>query len=761
MGKMRLSSAILALLLAVLTATRAFPQSVTAQIADDADDGMEIGHAVWYDDEELNCMGSIDGQSRDIALRFYLPDLDQGDSFVYARLVMPGTGDGQVDSEANLRIVGIDEDGVAPFSELPPSQLPKTAATVDWDITANWPQPDADYDCTPLRRYTPDLSPIINEVLQRPAWGSGPNGKTLALVIEDRAGAGTNYLTARDYYILDSGRCDNFGEPPRAVSATLELYLSIGSTFVARELLGRPTEHSVTVNALALLTLEVCFEYGPSSGHYTQQTPAQVCPGQIPFEFVLDQLSADTEYYYRMRYRRPGEAEFLAGPEHSFHTQRAAASTFVFTIQTDSHLQNALRGNRLEHLVLYHQTLANVLADQPDLHLDLGDTFQSEHYAGRCVVDFEEALQRHLDQRPYLDQLCHSAPFFSVLGNHEGEQGWRLDGDPNNLAIWAANARKLLYPNPAPDEFYSGNETAEPLVGLRENYYAWEWGNALFVVLDPYWYTTTNPRDEDADNWSWTLGDAQYQWFRQVLADSNVTFKFVFSHQMVGGVDEYGRGGIEAARYFVSGNPSFEWGGENYAGQYIFDTMRPGWELPIHQLMVQHHVAIWFHGHDHLFVKQDLEGIVYQECPKPSDAEYGMGAGSDYVHGDILPNSGHLRVTVAPAQVTVEYVRAYLPGDGPNGEIAYSYTITDCNANGVPDTHDIASGTSHDWNNNGTPDECECLGDLDHDASIGISDLQLLLDSYGSDAGGDLDGDGDTDLSDLAVLLACYGETCN
>jgi hypothetical protein len=31
----------------------------------------------------------------------------------------------------------------------------------------------------------------------------------------------------------------------------------------------------------------------------------------------------------------------------------------------------------------------------------------------------------------------------------------------------------------------------------------------------------------------------------------------------------------------------------------------------------------------------------------------------------------------------------------------------DCNANGVADSVDIATGTSHDWNRNDIPDECE------------------------------------------------------
>jgi hypothetical protein len=61
--------------------------------------------------------------------------------------------------------------------------------------------------------------------------------------------------------------------------------------------------------------------------------------------------------------------------------------------------------------------------------------------------------------------------------------------------------------------------------------------------------------------------------------------------------------------------------------------------------------------------------------------------------------------------------------------------------------------------------EYQCLGDLDGDGDIDLSDLAQLLGSYGMTAGaeyadGDADGDGDVDLSDLAALLATYGVTC-
>ena len=331
------------------------------------------------------------------------------------------------------------------------------------------------------------------------------------------------------------------------------------------------------------------------------------------------------------------------------------------------------------NLELYRCALRNVAADSPDFHIDLGDTFLCEDYSGRDVLDLDDAVVRHLAQRPFLDLVCHSAPFFMVLGNHEGEQGWRLDGTADNVAVWATNARKLIYPLPAPDGFYSGNTNQLPFVGLREDYYAWEWGDALFVVLDPYWYTTTKPHSAggspgSGDNWDWTLGFTQYDWLRDVLSNSSAKFKFVFAHQVTGGADTYGRGGIEAASHALGGQGSFEWGGEDLSGEDVFDTRRPGWGSPIHQVLVDNHVTIFFHGHDHVFVKQELDGVVYQECPRNNDVMYGAGMFA-YLYGDLVNNSGHVRVSVSPAMVTVEYVRAYLPGDGPDGEVAYAYTV--------------------------------------------------------------------------------------
>ena len=234
---------------------------------------------------------------------------------------------------------------------------------------------------------------------------------------------------------------------------------------------------------------------------------------------------------------------------------------------------------------------------------------------------------------------------------------------------------------PAPDAFYTGD--AEPLksIGLLKDYYAWTWGDALFIVLDNYWHCPSlvdNPLRPDPaagpgktrDWWELTLGDAQYNWFKKTLEQSKdkYKYKFVFAHHVLGS----GRGGIE-------NSDLFEWGGRNRRGDWEFPQKRPNWDLPIHQLMVKHNVTIFFQGHDHLYARQERDGIVYQELPMPADQGYVAYNIDRYVSGVKLPNSGYLRVTVSSAEVKVDYVRCYLPKDETDqhktDEIAHSYTI--------------------------------------------------------------------------------------
>ncbi|MCA9311381.1 MAG: FG-GAP repeat protein, partial [Phycisphaerales bacterium] len=54
-----------------------------------------------------------------------------------------------------------------------------------------------------------------------------------------------------------------------------------------------------------------------------------------------------------------------------------------------------------------------------------------------------------------------------------------------------------------------------------------------------------------------------------------------------------------------------------------------------------------------------------------------------------------------------------------------------------------------------------CAGDTDGDSDVDFSDLNILLDNWGTTGPeGDVDGDGDVDFIDLDILLDNWGNGC-
>jgi hypothetical protein len=510
---------------------------------------------------------------------------------------------------------------------------------------------------------------------------------------------------------------------------------SVALEFSGTELLGRPTDRSIMLNLVGSSGCEAYVEYGTIAGDLAKKTEVVVASAEAPLEFLIDDLEPSNRYFYRLMYReKNSKSAFVSRPEYSFHTQRKEDEAFVFTIISDSHLNdspptpsgpasqegkapqagnaaqagNAPNGENASHAGgppaggpsgamvmcdpdLYTVTCQNVQKDTPDLHFDLGDTFVMTKLKNGDVDGIRKA---YMSQRPFMGQFSHSTPVFLALGNHEEEEGWNLDDEGENVSatktIIGANARKRYYLNPKPDGFYTGNsdDSQKEIDGdhLKENYYSFEWGCSLFVVLDPFSYTTEKPYmgamggenldDEQAepDRWRWTLGKKQYAWLKKTLEQSDANFKFVMSHQVAGGCAcghdlHYGRGGEKATH-------SHEWG----ASPEEFAAHRPDFpsDRSIHQLFLDNGVNVFFHGHDHIYAREEVDGMIYQECPFPANPAYGSGFGlyQDEPPSTVVKNnSGHLRISVSPKKVTVDYVRAYLPGEGENGHVEYSYTV--------------------------------------------------------------------------------------
>jgi len=483
---------------------------------------------------------------------------------------------------------------------------------------------------------------------------------------------------------------------------SLFTYIAPGAiTFT--QILGQPTDRNATVNVQASASIDMYYQYGTTSGNYTGTTPVitttadPYTPNSWVSQTVFSGLQIDTQYYYRIQYRAAGSGgPYTAGTERSFHTQRKPGSSFVFTVQGDSHPE---RVGTMFHSDLYNLTMNGVAAAHPDFHITNGDDFSVQSvqnpYTQAAVV------ARYPIQLPYFDQITTGALFLGT-GNHEQTSlyNYLLPDNVNNdnqVPIWAQNARNLYFPSPGPNDpitgtFYTGNQTQLARInGNLRDYYAWTWGDALFMVIDPYWgspaQVDSGLNDQAAktsNSWLITQGNAQYQWMAQTLKNSTAKWKFVFVHHVLG----TSRGGVEVVPYY-------EWGGLNGTGTSGFAANRQpctvcdapasasySWPETIEQLLEDTGVTVFFQAHDHLYVHQTYHTVTYQSVPNPADNTYYAFNADAYTQPTqtLYPNAGFLKVTVQPTGVNVQYIREWLRADATrlgvtSGTVQDSYTI--------------------------------------------------------------------------------------
>lgn len=452
-------------------------------------------------------------------------------------------------------------------------------------------------------------------------------------------------------------------------------------------ILGRPTNSSIAISVMSLTKQNVFVEYGTTKSSLSKRSKEFQLVDKNPSVIELTGLKSNTKYYYRLKYKASGTSSLSTGKTHSFSTAKTAGKSFSFSLHGDTHPE---RAGKMFNADLYSVTLANIAAQQPDFHILMGDDFSIDPLISKNQATKENVEKIYSTHRNWLATAGASVPMFLVNGNHEQAAAYLLNGTSSSPAVLAGNARLKYFPLPAPNAFYSGNTTEIPDVGLPRDYYSWTWGDALFITLDPYWHSpnavdnvagTLVAEDQGSgkgnnksgagagkasDLWKVGIGDEQYAWLKKTLETSNAKFKFVFAHHVLG----TGRGAIE-----VSTN--YEWGGKDPKGVSTFEKERPNWELPIHDLMVKNGVSIFFQGHDHIFVTQERDGLIYQSMPNPADDSFSMFNDAAYKSGTKAPNSGHVRVTVSPVEAKVEYFLAARAQDSgrKNLSVAHSYSV--------------------------------------------------------------------------------------
>lgn len=417
-------------------------------------------------------------------------------------------------------------------------------------------------------------------------------------------------------------------EPPRAVASSPRT-----SSPAFHVMAGRPTHDSIVLNVITDQDRAWHVSYGTDPDSLNVTLPAVRSVPRQPCEMILGPLKSSTRYYYEIDTVNP-LADRDGSVRGTFHTRREKASSFLFTITSDSHL--------VPYRPLSPDTpfarIVQLIAEVPiDFHVTLGD--EAMIHAPRHVIKNQrDADAVYLNFREHYAPLTLKAPFFYAIGNHEGE-GWihKSFGLCRRLAKLSTGSRRRYVPSPLPGTYHEG-------AGGTGNYFAWSWGDALFVVVEPFTSSTTNPQEPT----SWTLGQEQLTWLEGVLKSSPARWKILFQHHLVGGspfphhygpygdYKNYGRGGGSFARVGEQGR--------------------------IHALMKRSSGQIVFKGHDHVYAHEVIDGIHYTTCPRNGSVKghkplWTEKEGFETLYPDGFDSaSGFLRVAVSSSSLMVDYV---------------------------------------------------------------------------------------------------------
>ena len=372
----------------------------------------------------------------------------------------------------------------------------------------------------------------------------------------------------------------------------------------------RDTNVSITVSAKSAVRVYV--EYGLVKGKYSSKTPIESIKANTTKTLSINDLPSGKQIYLRVRYALLNRNSFLALPAISTMTKEISSNT-VFAIQADPHMDENSSAD------VYNGTLAQIVASSPAFLMDLGDIFMVDKLADKS----EKNIRARFELMKGFYNKLNGVPLKICLGNHDGELGYSKFN--------TKSYRQEYFPEQTGDLAY----------------FSFTGPDQLHVVLDPFTYTVKNPT---AAGWEWTLGKTQYDWLESTLTSSKATHKFIYIHHLLVG-DAQSRGGSEIAKYN-------EWGGMNKDGSDGFAVNRPGWGKPIHQLLLENKVGFVFKGHDHLYVKQELDGIIYQTVPQPSHpgekldvTQYG------YLSGKGVGGSGFLKVTTNNKEAQVDFIK--------------------------------------------------------------------------------------------------------
>ena len=415
-----------------------------------------------------------------------------------------------------------------------------------------------------------------------------------------------------------------------------------GSGLFLPPLLSRPTGSSIRISALnndkaAEALIEIRKE---GATEWERRQPSlKFAPYQI-VDWTVTDLRPATAYEYRLLLKQESGESPQPSANGSFRTQRKGAASYTVLLMTDPHTGYFPPGSSPVRTL--DRVVQNAAKTKADFVRDLGDNVAwagSREMPQTNSSGVSSAFARYRRQIGPLSAHC---PHFAVIGNWSGESGKFPE---SNIQI-VAGVRRSLLPGPNHQTYPQGGSEGE-------DYYAFSWGDALYVILNIQTYSKPSKLERLPSRMAdvnqideWTLGEKQMIWFETTLKNATERYRFVCIHHPAGGNAGdflntiYGRGGARA------------W--------------NTGEQARIHALMKKHNVQIFFYGHDHVFVDDVVDGIHYT-LPGSCGAPWHFTR-EETGYERSWPDSGHAQLDITPEKATVTFINI-------DGKVLHTFSV--------------------------------------------------------------------------------------
>ena len=357
-------------------------------------------------------------------------------------------------------------------------------------------------------------------------------------------------------------------------------------------------------------------------------------------EIKLTSLAPSTKYYYRVLLRFEGESYSSLRDAHSFQTRRNAGESFSFAILADPHRDTDPKMiNSGEGYWAEWDALVAGLENEPvDLVINVGDTYllcggdgdlHTKGLPGLYSRVMRPARNGYNGYRGISD-VCADRGYYLARGNHEGLN----DYDKAKTGKTLRTLMKLFVPNPDGTTYPQGGSMDSD---YNQGYFAFEWGDALFVIMDVIKYKERKGKKHSPARFH--IGEAQLLWLTTVLQNSTQRWKFIFTHHLFGGANTYGRGG----------------------SAFAF-----GYEEAQIQALAEQYSAHIFYGHDHVLAKGWANSVLYYCCGLAWGGQFTYAKYTTFYPDGYIStscnskppaceNNGYVIVEVSSTEVRIKY----------------------------------------------------------------------------------------------------------